>query len=133
MSDNADLSFMDIDLDSAIEYSILPDGEEVEVVIVDVNPMPEHKLVQVRLQIVDHPHTKNLRHPVFYPKDSDDDRQKNDAILRVKKFVQAFGLSSAQINEDAIGKRAWVVLGIKEDKSGQYGDENRIKAFSTPK
>lgn len=79
---------------------------------------------------VDHPNSKTLVHRVFKPMESDDEDKANNMKRGIKRFVEAFDITSED-TDTWVGATSWAVLGIEID--AEYGDKNIVKRFLTKK
>ncbi len=130
MEDN-NMDFMaNIDLDGVVEPKPLPTGSEVTLQIFQINPKPEHSLVEYVCKIVEGDDTgvaPMVRHPLWAPKESDTAEQQNRSKLAIKRFYEAFEIEVGMPAEEQIGRQASVLLRLKTDS--EYGDKNLISRF----
>ena len=125
-----DYSFADVNLNEAQDLKTVPSGE-YKVVIVDTEVNEEKYYFLIKLEVEGQDaFTKRVRHFVFFPKPDDDREKKNNKLLGLKRFCQAFGIDQAQLRDPDtfVGKRGTAILKEKDD--GQYGLQNEVGSFS---
>lgn len=117
--------FMNVNLDEAKEYTVFPDGDEVEVEVADAEVNEEKKYVLLKLKPKTDAFTRSIRHFLFFPKPDDDPEKVNNKLLMLRDFCKAFGIESFRDPNDLLGHTGWVIVGIEE--SAEYGRQNTVK------
>lgn len=124
--------FLSVDLNSAVEPEILPDGTEAEVQITEAKypDDPAKCYIEARMKVLHKDGTaKSFRHYLNFPKPDDDSEKKNNKLLMLKRFFEAFKVPQPlQDKDQLVGLTAWVLLGVEEGDE-QYPAKNRIKAY----
>ena len=89
--------------------------------------------LNVRLEVMDEPHAKDINHVMMFPTSADDVKRANNRKAAILSFLKAFGLSTAGTIEpdDYIGASGWAIL--TEEADPEYGMQNRIRKFIQPK
>jgi len=129
-----DLSFMDVNLDEAVELETLPDGTEAQLEIRAVDPNDEKNYCRLTCGVLNHGMVKTISHFLFFPKDDDTNEKKNNKLLGLRTFFNAIGVSVSEFvaNPDClVGMTYWAIL--REEDSDEYGKQNSVKRVATPK
>jgi hypothetical protein len=129
-------SFINVNVDDAVELKSLAAGTEVQLRIVDAESKTSsntgNDYLNVRLDIPTEPYSKDIFHIMMLPTQHDDAKKANNRKLAIKRFCEAFGLSTGQMNlKEWPGHMAWAILGEEDDP--EYGKRNRIKRFVNPR
>lgn len=124
-----DFPFLQVDVEDAVELQNVQNGWEGELEIVAVKPNAEKSYIRVLLSIVGVEYTKMVAHMLWYPKEEDDKDQKNNSLLRIKMFFEAFDINGDARRDPAgwIGLSALAALKLKGDE--QYGDQNEVSRW----
>lgn len=139
MSDNVDLSFMNISLDDAKEPEILEDGKEVQAEVTGVNIYPDSSMLIIKMKPLNvEGFFRQIRHQVFFPKigpkfEKPDDAEKiNNKKLAIQDTLKAFGLDERNptllTEENLVGKTTWLIVRYEEARD-QYSAGNSVKQF----
>lgn len=125
-------------LDDAQEPYALEDNSEVKVRILDVRKDKDKNDMEYllpRFEIVDEPFSKDFTHFMYIPdKETMDAKRLNRSRFAMVQFLHCFEIDTSRPmdpTEDWNGSEGWVILGIKKDD--QYGEQNFVKQFITPK
>jgi hypothetical protein len=123
--------------DSQEPYAI-EDNSEVKVRIIDVRKDKDKNDMEYllpRLEIDGEPFSKDFTHFLYIPdKTTMDAKRLNRARFAMVQFLKCFEIDAAGPMDptmDWTGNEGWVILGVKKDE--QYGEQNFIKQFITPK
>ena len=129
-----DYSFADVNLNDAQDLKTVPAGEYKLVIAGDpqVNEAKYYFRIPMEIEGQDS-FTKRLNHFLFFPKPDDDPEKKNNKLLRLREFCQAFKIEQAQLrNPDSlVGLRAEAIL--KEEDEGEFGVQNKVGRFVVPR
>ena len=133
----SEFSFLDVDVEEAQELKTADDNSEQDVAIADCVPEGEKCYVLVYLHMYNLEFHKRIKHFLAFPKPDDDEEKKNNKLLRIKSFYEAFNIEGEdRHNPDAWeGRTARVVVGVESDqeKVEQFGQQNRVKTFLVPR
>lgn len=126
------IDFSEFDLDNIPELKILPAGSEVKLRILDVNLKPDKNndlMMQLRLDIVDEPLTKEVYWQCHLPKGSMGEKRVNMLKEFLAQFCEAFEIDKTSSNDtsDWLGKEGWAILGVRTD--ARYGDSNEVNRW----
>ena len=139
------MGFLDsVNLDDVTEPTAVPGGEEYKVRIVDVkvdssNPtgLPHNKNGQPyllpRFEIPEEPTAKEFTTYLGIPTDDMDPKAYNAAGFKLKNFLATFDLDASALSnpEDIKGAEGWAILGLED--SPEWGEQNYVKKFISPK
>ena len=126
------IDFSEFDLDNIPELKILPAGSEVKLRILDVNLKPDKNndlMMQLRLDIVDEPLTKEVYWQCHLPKGSMGEKRVNMLKEFLSQFCEAFEIDKTSSNDtsDWLGREGWAILGVRTD--ARYGDSNEVNRW----
>lgn len=129
-------TFVNLGLDDAQELKAVAAGEyQVRVMEAKVATSKNTggQYLQLRMEILNEPLTKDISHVMMFPTDADDDKKKNNRKLAIRNALQAFGVDTSKgFNpQDLEGANGWAIL-VEED-SDEYGKQNRVKKWVTGK
>lgn len=126
------------DLPSAEEPKAAKAGTEYKLRILSVDKDVDKNgldYLMPRLEIVDEPTSKDFTYFMHLPnREKMNAKQLTRAKWNLKTFCECFSIPMDQPvdpEDDWPGEEGWAVLGMKEDE--QYGEQNFIKKFITPK
>lgn len=130
------MGFLDIDLNDVQEPTAVPGDQEYKLRIIgckmddDKNGNP---YLLPRFEVEGEPAAKEFTKFLRIPHGELDDKQINSAKWQLKSFSDAFEIDMAATNspDDLIGAEGWAILGLSEDP--EYGEQNYVKKFITPK
>ena len=139
------MGFLDsVNLDDVTEPTAVPGGSEYKVRIVDVKTdesnadgLPRNKNGQPyllpRFEIPEEPTAKEFTAYLGLPTDDMDPKQKNGAGYKLKNFLATFDLDADALGDpsDMVGAEGWAILGLED--SPEWGEQNFVKKFITPK
>jgi hypothetical protein len=92
-----DFDFMEVNLNDAIDLKSVPDGTEAKIQIMDAEPNGEKCYVRCRMKITNQGEgIKSFSHFLSYPKPEDEAETKNNKLLRIRTFLQAFRIDEGQ-------------------------------------
>lgn len=129
------IDFSEFDLDNIPELKILPAGTECRLRILDVNTKPDKNndlMLQVRLDIVDEPLTKEVYWQCHFPKGSMPEKRVTMLKEFLAQFCEAFDIDKTASNDtsDWLGREGWAILGVRND--AKYGDSNEVNRWLRP-
>jgi len=130
------MSLLDVDVSNAKEPKVLDSGSEVKLRITGVtvdNDKNDEPYMMPRFEIVDEPMAKDFTHFFRLPHDGLDEKQMNRAKWNLKVFYEAFEIDSSHgvETDDLQGATGWAILGVGDNQ--EYGEQNFIRKFVTPK
>lgn len=125
-------SFINVNTDDAVELQSLAAGTEVQVRItsasIEMSQKTGGQYIAVRLDIPSEPFSKDIFHVMMLPTQSDDPKKANNRKLALRKFCDAFGVSTQGANlGEWVGCTAWAIL--REEDDPEYGKRNSIKSW----
>ena len=126
-----------LDLENAPEIKAVPANEEYKLRIIDCKAgrdKNEDDFLLPRFEVVDHPTSKDFTRYIRLPSDSMDDKKMAKTKSLLRTFFECFDvdLSRKFDPEDFLpGLEGWAILGLEE--SEEWGEQNYIKKFITPK
>jgi len=129
-------SLLDLHLDQVEDPTTVPGGEEYQLRIVSAQMKKSNDqtrdMLLVGLQIVDHPASKSVFENLILPKEGDKEQTVYLSKLRIKHFMQAFGIDPANPGDpsDWVDKTAWGVLKL-EEYNGEVN--NKVSKWSVKK
>mgnify|MGYP000892985633 CR=1 FL=1 len=125
------MSFIEININDAIEPSIVEEGEyavRIEDAEVKVGQSGK-KYIGLRLSILNEDNVKQVNEVLMLPDAADDESTKNRRLLALKRMCTCFdyepqgGIDTAEL----IGREGRVFLKIED--SEQYGKSNRVRRY----
>ena len=132
------LDLTEYDLPNAPEPKAVKAGEERKLRILSVDSGTDKNGLDYympRFEITDEPTSKDFTYFLHVPnKEKMNEKQLTRARWAMKTFCECFELPlDRPVNpeDDWPGNEGWAILGMKEDE--QYGEQNFIKKFITPK
>jgi len=126
-------SFVEINLEDEKERESVQPGEYPLVVrSFEARENDNGQYLVGRFAIEGNADAKLVTHTFFLPKPDDNEDDRKDKRLRLKRFTVAVGYDTSEgMNLDAlVGLRCNAILG--EKKSEEYGTQNTIKRFLEP-
>ena len=124
------MTFLDIDVDSAIEPRSVPADVEYELRILEVKHGVDkngNPYIMPRFEVINEVGAKDFTKFFGLPTDSDDAKKKNSKAWAIKAFCKAFKINANSDTDTWIGATGWAILGVEENE--QYGPQNYIKRF----
>ena len=124
------MSFLDIDVDSAIEPRSVPADMEYELRILEVKHGLDkngNPYIMPRFEVINEVGAKDFTKFFGLPNASDDAKRKNAKAWAIKAFCGAFKLDASSDTDTWVGATGWAILGVEENE--QYGAQNYIKRF----
>ena len=124
------MSFLDIDVDSAIEPRSVPADVEYELRILEVKHGVDkngNPYIMPRFEVVNEVGAKDFTKFFGLPNNSDDAKKKNAKAWAIKALCKAFKLDPNSDTDTWVGATGWAILGVEENE--QYGAQNYIKRF----
>ena len=126
------MSFLDIDVKSAVEPKAVSGDAEYQLRIVSIEQRINkagNPFIFPRFDIPSEPAAKDFSKYLPLPCDSMTEKQVNNAKWGLKAFFEAFDINTGKKIDldDCIGRQAWAILGVSEDE--EYGEQNFIKRF----
>ena len=139
------MSFLDVDTTDAKEPTAVPGDQEYKLRIVSyIEKEVDGKLEKVWLtrngnpcmmpifEIPNEPDAKDFNHYIGLPHDEMSEKEKRQALWKLKQFKLAFNIPDGRVNlDDTIGNEGYAILGLREDP--ESGEQNFIKKFIVPK
>ncbi len=135
------MSFLNVNLNDVKDLVALPDGEyELRLYKAELKTVEKvdsvafgAEMINMAFDVPSETDAKDISHTLWLPKASDSEKDQQNALRRLKYFCDAFGIDySSGINlDEIIGATGWALL--KTESSDEYGDQNRIRRFITPK
>lgn len=125
------MSFIEININDAIEPSIVEEGEyavRIEDAEVKVGQSGK-KYLGLRLSILNENNVKQVNEVLMLPDAADDESTKNRRLLALKRMCTCFdyepqgGIDTAEL----IGREGRVFLKIED--SEQYGKSNKVRRY----
>ena len=135
--DNTELD-LGVNLDEVPAQHAVPGGEyQLCLVSSEIKQQkPEKgdgKFIQASFEVVGDPDSKLINHVMMLPNASDDDRKKNARLRNIGDFFKTCSIpSTGKVNLAAYNGNFGFAILIIED-GGEYGEQNRIRRFITPK
>ncbi len=134
-----DLSGIIDEVEDAQEPTVAGKGTEQKLRIVSVNGgiagKKDCEYFSPNFEVVDAPLVKGFNQFFWVPdKEKLDPKQYARALWDIKVFAECFGIDLSKpldYEDDLPGLTGWAILGIK--KSEEYGEQNNIRKFITPK
>lgn len=124
------MSLLNLDLSDVVELHAVEPDKEYQVRLVEIREGVDknnNPYLMPRFEILDEVGAQDFSQYFALPNSTMDAKRVNSAKLRLKQFIDCFGLDIAEAMENWVGRTGWVILGIKEDE--QYGPQNYIKRF----
>jgi len=130
------MSFLDIDTSNAIEPKAVPGDEEYEIRLVDVREGIDkngNSYSMPRFDIPSEPTAKDFTKFYSHGRPDMTEKETNGIRWAIATFKKAFGIPDNERGslDRYFGNTAWAILGVSDDE--QYGEQNYIKRFVTPK
>lgn len=124
------MSFLDQDYTDVWEEEVMAEDTELKLRIKGAEYVPDKYYIQVYLEDPQNDKMKEVRHPLFLPKPTDEAKKVNNKKKNLQRFAECFNCPDCT-PEDAqsylAGCEGWVILGRDEDAT--YGASNRIKRY----
>lgn len=133
MTNEESNSMLDLSFDNVVEYEAVPEGE-YQLRIDDIVAASGEKGPYVRAVLlpVGNDMAKTISHVMMLPQANDEPRKKNNRLLALRSFYEAFGVdyTSGPVNlEDLKGLTAWAFLRV--ETSDTYGEQNQVRRWIT--
>jgi hypothetical protein len=131
------MSILKTNVDEAVDWVILPEGEhqiEVTSAVFTTKEESGNSFILLRFESTEEPYAKPITHPLMLPNGSDK-RQDNSRRLQLRDFGKAFDLDPNEIdyNEETKVCQEWIgQVGsaiLTSDSSEEYGEQNKIRRF----
>jgi hypothetical protein len=128
------MSFLDLNVNDVPDLTVLPEGEEYELRILECEIKTSSKGnqgIQCRFDCPAEPNSKDITHWIGIPDASADEKKRNAALRRIRDFCICFGINTVGGIDlsDVQGRTGWAILAIENDDT--YGEQNKIKRFIT--
>lgn len=129
-------TLLDLHLDQVEDPTTVPGGEEYQLRIISADMKKSNDqtrdMILVGMQIVDNPTSKTVFENMILPKEGDKDQTVYLSKLRIKQFMQAFGIGLSDPGELSswVDRTAWAVLKLDEYQ-GQVS--NKVAKWSVKK
>lgn len=126
-----------LDLENAPEIKAVPANEEYKLRIIDCKIGTDkngNSYLLPRFEIPAEPTSKDFTRFISLPSDGMDDKKMAKTKGLLKNFFLCFGVDLSQKfdPEDYLpGLEGWAILGLEE--SEEWGEQNYVKKFITPK
>lgn len=127
------MALIDVDVSERHDIVSLPDMTEAEVRIAAVPEIKESlktggKFLQLRLEVVDEPYTKDIYHVIMFPAPGDTDKQVNVRKNALAAFYAAFGVDLSEPDtETMVGLTTKCILAEEDDP--EFGMRNRVRRW----
>lgn len=124
------MTFLDIDVSSAIEPRAVPADVEYELRIIEVKHGVDkngNPYIMPRFEVINEVGAKDFTKFYGLPTNSDDAKKKNSKAWAIKALCTAFKLNANSDTDTWAGATGWAILGVEENE--QYGPQNYIKKF----
>ena len=126
----------DVNVNDAVEPTAVPGDQEYKLRVVDAKEdldKNDEPYLLPRFEIVGEPTAKEFTKFLRLPHDGQTDKQKNSCKWALKVFFDTFEVEQSMIEEpeDLIGHEGWAILGLED--SGEWGEQNYVKKFISPK
>lgn len=122
--------FEAVDIDAAIDMKTVTAGE-YNLIITEVELIPDKFYVALKIVIEGQEEfTKDIRHPVWYPKPEDDSKKSNNKVCAIRDLCSCFSIENSKDPESWVGSRGSAIL--KETSDIKYGDQNEIERLTLP-
>lgn len=127
------MSFLnDLNLNDAVEYSSVAEGEyELRILNIErkISANTGGEYIMARLEVMNEPYSKDINHVMMLPTAADDVKKKNNRLLALVRFFEAFGFDPNNVPtpEEMVGATGFAYLVEEEDN--EYGKQNRIRRF----
>jgi len=134
----ADYSDMEKEIADAPELKILPRGSEVKARIINVREGISDKnnahWYQPVFDVPSDPLVSEFNDFFWDLADRDklDEKAAARSMTKFKNFATAMDLDYSRPFDwvdDLIGLEGWVIVGVKSDKTGEYGDQNTVSKY----
>ncbi len=131
------LDLASLDLENAPEITVVDANEEYKLRILDCRIGVDrngHDFILPRFEVVNEPTSKDFTHFLSLPSEGMDEKKINKVKNALKVFFLCFDVDlSRKLNpeDDLTGQEGWGILGVSDDE--EYGEQNYIKKFITPK
>lgn len=132
------INMQDLGLDQTFEPEITPDNTEVKVRIIEAVEGISGKgnvYIRLRLEVADNPKAQSITTFINIPNPQTQDEKKlNNSRRFFKRWTDAFGIDQGRAlnpEVDLPGMEAWAIVGV--DVSDEYGEQNNVKRWVTPK
>lgn len=138
-------SFLDVDTSNAPELKAVPGDKEYKIRIIGfiekevdgslepIWPDKNGKLCFMPMfEIPAIPDSKEFNTYLPLPNDEMTEKEQIKAARRIEDFKQCFRVPKGKVDlKKLIGNEGWAILNLKDDP--EYGEQNGIKKFMTPK
>ena len=124
------MTFLDIDVGSAIEPRSVPADVEYELRIIEVKYGVDkngNPYIMPRFEVINEVGAKDFTKFLGLPTNSDDAKKKNSKAWAIRALCTAFKLNANSDTDTWVGATGWAILGVEENE--QYGPQNYIKRF----
>jgi len=130
------LDLGNIDVNDSFEPIAMDADSEIEVQIVDIKMDTDKNgepYLLPRFEVVDEPTAKEFTKFLRVPNPALGEKKLNSAKRALANFGAAFDIDfGGKLDiEELRGLTGWVIVGVEE--SEEYGDQNYVKRFVTPK
>jgi len=126
-------SMLDMNFDDVVEYEAVEPGEyQLRIEDIEQTAGDKGPYIKTRLCIVGNDTAKDISHVMMLPQQSDDFKKRNNRMLAIRNFYDAFGIDykSGPVNlADTVGSTGWAML--KLESSDDFGDQNRVRRWVT--
>ena len=130
------LDLSSVDLNDTFEPEVLPDGEEVQLVITSMlidQDKNGNRYIMPFFDVEGQPKVKDISKYMPIPRQDMAPKELNNAKLDITTFGEAFGIDFSgqlDIKNDVIGQKGWAILGRGKDKR-DGSSINTVKKFTT--
>ncbi len=132
---SSEIDFLDLNVEGAVEPSLIEDDNEhlVEIVKVKYVEADEEEGTSARIDVLlecpEDEASRMFSHALWIPNKEDTKKQRNSAKWAIKSFKDAFGISSDSKMDfpSWIGLQTFVVLGVRSSEG--YDDQNKVRKF----
>lgn len=137
--ENVDQSFLDLALDEVPELKAVPNGEyQLKVTSVKMKESKGEKtagqsLLMFYFDIMGEENTRPISYPVMLPHDTLDNDANNDRKRQLKRVLKALDWDVSQGFEPNQLKDLTCFAHLSTETTPEYGEQNKIANFVTPK
>lgn len=133
-TENTFLNLPSDEMNNAQELEVLESEEEVKLRVVDANTdvnKSGNPYLLVKFEATEYANVKDFTKYFGLPHNEMTPKQKNNALLSLRKFFQAFEIEYSKGVDvgNITGSEGFAILGVDQNEGSEFGPQNFIKRF----